>query len=678
MKFGAAAVDLQTSPLNRKKRRFWESWRRQKSSSSDLSVRSHIYHMESLEPRILLSGDPLLVPVGEDLVSPLVEESVSEVQVQEQTVAAAAAFSLTTRSLDVDQDGEVTVEEDATLILRHLFGLTGQALVDGAVDTVNGLRQDATAITDFLTKSENTMLDSDANGRADVMSDGLTIFRYITLITGGGLTVDDMANGVVDLVGGKRTDPNEIKAYLDGFLPGMDEIAPVITAGLLNDTGADPTDTLTFDPTIVGLIEDTNPIVRFEASIDGRGFQDAMSQVQLDGSFQFDQTFLELLNGGVLLDGPHTVRLLAEDDHDNVADPVQAMGASVAKYELIIDVTWGAESHPDTWDLVKDIDPHFSGFGGATHTGDVAFWEEGALATPGMEELAEHGDIRLGFTNEVNAAVATGTAISPILLDEVTPAGGMRVIPFETTQDFPLFTLATMIGPSPDWFVGVSGLPLVENGLWRDTVVVDLFPYDAGTEDGDAFSLAFPPTVPQELISLITEQNPRLIGPASLGTFTFMRVSTLEVSFILDTTLQNVSALAAKTIGLSEDNNSEPVFQELLTLRTFIGVTELVSEFSNFDMVVQAQSSSNVITSVFKIGSIDFSAVFGNKASSKFVSTSGHIDLTWPFLSEEVKGIGASDKGLLTHSRSWVREFLGSIDEMQNQEEQLVAIQVVL
>ncbi|MDH5564995.1 MAG: LEPR-XLL domain-containing protein, partial [Nitrospirota bacterium] len=263
-----------TYPSNRKSRRFLQSWKPRKASAVDRSERANVYRMESLEPRVLLSAEPLLLLDGEELVSSLIEEPASEMQTSEQALAPAAAISLTTRSLDVDQDGEVTVEQDATLILRHLFGLRGQALVDGAVDTVNGLRQDATAITEFLTKSESTMLDPDANGTADVMSDGLTIFRYITLITEGGLTVDDMAKGVVDLVGGKRTDPNAIKAYLDGFLPGMDEIAPVITAGLLNDTGADPTDTLTFDPTIAGLIEDKNPIVRFEASIDGGGFHD--------------------------------------------------------------------------------------------------------------------------------------------------------------------------------------------------------------------------------------------------------------------------------------------------------------------------------------------------------------------------------------------------------------------
>lgn len=321
MKHGAASEDLHTPPVNRKKRRFWESWKRRERCIAVPLNKSVVYQVESLEPRILLSGDPLLVPVGEDLVSPLVEEPISEVQVQEQPVVAAD-FSLTTRSLDVDQDGEVTVEEDATLILRHLFGLRGQALVDGAVDTVNGLRQDATAITEFLTKSETTMLDPDANGTADVMSDGLTIFRYITLITEGGLTVDDMANGVVDLVDGKRTDPIAIKAYLDGFLPGMDEIAPVIMAELLNDTGAEDTDILTFDPTIEGLIEDKNPIVRFEASIDGGGFQNAFAFLQGDGTFELSPAFLDSLQGSSLLDGLHTVGLFAEDDHANVSSPI--------------------------------------------------------------------------------------------------------------------------------------------------------------------------------------------------------------------------------------------------------------------------------------------------------------------------------------------------------------------
>ena len=48
----------------------------------------------------------------------------------------------------------------------------------------------------------------------------------------------------------------------------------------------------------------------------------------------------------------------------------------------------------------------------------------------------------------------------------------------------PRVTLTTMIAPSHDWFVGVSGLALLDAaGRWLRSHEVDLYPWDAGTED---------------------------------------------------------------------------------------------------------------------------------------------------------------------------------------------------
>lgn len=46
-------------------------------------------------------------------------------------------------------------------------------------------------------------------------------------------------------------------------------------------------------------------------------------------------------------------------------------------------------------------------------------------------------------------------------------------------------SLVTMIGPSPDWFVGLSGIDLcTTNCTWAEEAYYDLFPYDAGTDSG--------------------------------------------------------------------------------------------------------------------------------------------------------------------------------------------------
>ena len=57
--------------------------------------------------------------------------------------------------------------------------------------------------------------------------------------------------------------------------------------------------------------------------------------------------------------------------------------------------------------------------------------------------------------------------------------------------------LSHFIDPSPDWFVGVSGLNLcLPNCSWSENKVVNLFPWDAGTNNGITYS-----------VSLINEQE---------------------------------------------------------------------------------------------------------------------------------------------------------------------------
>lgn len=57
------------------------------------------------------------------------------------------------------------------------------------------------------------------------------------------------------------------------------------------------------------------------------------------------------------------------------------------------------------------------------------------------------------------------------------------------------------IVPSPDWFVGVDSLDLCDGGRWREQVVEDLHPYDAGTDSGFTFSSPKFATVPQDTVT---------------------------------------------------------------------------------------------------------------------------------------------------------------------------------
>lgn len=219
---------------------------------------------------------------------------------------------------------------------------------------------------------------------------------------------------------------------------------------------------------------------------------------------------------------------------------IQVSLASTATYRMTVNNTWSDATHPSLAPLaVNAPNAHFSHIGGATHNGDVSFWEVGQLATPGIKRMAEAGGVvkKSGQTrleDEVDDAISDGDADSFLAWEHwFCPdwqghenCGGL-VQEFNIEEDYPLLTLVTMLGPSPDWFVGVSGLNMRENGQWKQNIVVDLFPYDGGTRTNNVLGLGGPLNSPPLPISLITAASGQIITPASLGTMTFELLSPL-------------------------------------------------------------------------------------------------------------------------------------------------------
>ena len=103
------------------------------------------------------------------------------------------------RSLDFDANGQADALTDGILAVRHLFGFTGTPLTTGVVDPA-GLRTSASALGSYLGQSQNSLLDVDGNGTADALSDGIVMVRYLFGFTGNALIT-----GVVDPAGTRHT-----------------------------------------------------------------------------------------------------------------------------------------------------------------------------------------------------------------------------------------------------------------------------------------------------------------------------------------------------------------------------------------------------------------------------------------------------------------------------------------
>ncbi len=161
---------------------------------------------------------------------------------------------------------------------------------------------------------------------------------------------------------------------------------------------------------------------------------------------------------------------------------------------------------------------HFTTLIGAVHNGGATFWSSGAMASAGVEAVAELGNTAT-FESEIKANMNAVAVIEKSLPSGGTPTA---TVDFTVTTAHPRVTLLTMIAPSPDWFVGVSGLSLLDaQGDWLASHSADLFPYDAGTEEGTEFSLSNAATSPQGTITSI--QGTGKFSNEPIVTLTFTR-----------------------------------------------------------------------------------------------------------------------------------------------------------
>jgi hypothetical protein len=83
-------------------------------------------------------------------------------------------------------------------------------------------------------------------------------------------------------------------------------------------------------------------------------------------------------------------------------------------------------------------------------------------------------------------------------------------------------TIVSMVAPSPDWFVGVSGLSLLEGDDWISERILQLPAWDAGTDSGPSFESPDEDTEPPEPIHLFTTGP--LAGTPPMGRFIFTRL----------------------------------------------------------------------------------------------------------------------------------------------------------
>ena len=129
-----------------------------------------------------------------------------------------------------------------------------------------------------------------------------------------------------------------------------------------------------------------------------------------------------------------------------------------------------------------------------------------------------------------------------------------------------MVSLITMIAPSPGWFVGVDSYDLCgSDGRWKDTVIMDLLPWNAGTNSGTSFQSSDIPTIPSDVIKRITSSSNTQMGAGADKTLA-------RVSLPRSSTISTMAATAARVVTAataSPSSASDSVISITTTTQTF-------------------------------------------------------------------------------------------------------------
>uniref|UniRef100_A0A8B9KSD4 Spondin-1 n=1 Tax=Astyanax mexicanus TaxID=7994 RepID=A0A8B9KSD4_ASTMX len=176
-----------------------------------------------------------------------------------------------------------------------------------------------------------------------------------------------------------------------------------------------------------------------------------------------------------------------------------------AKYRVTFYGNWSEKVHPKDYPRRAN---HWSALIGASHSRNYVLWEYGGYASEGVRQVAELGS-PVKMEEEIRQK---GDDVMTVIKTKAQwPAWqplNIRAAPsaeFSVDRAHHLMSFLTMLGPSPDWNVGISGENLCTQECgWVQRLVKDLLPWDAGTDSGVTYESPNKPTNPQERIRPLT------------------------------------------------------------------------------------------------------------------------------------------------------------------------------
>ena len=194
---------------------------------------------------------------------------------------------------------------------------------------------------------------------------------------------------------------------------------------------------------------------------------------------------------------------------------------NTAEYQVEFQLDWNKDDYPVDY----PSNDHFSALIGWSHATSSEFFQEGTLASEGIKRMAELGSTST-LSAEINTRIANNEGLELTTGSGLGSGVGVITVSVNVSEAFPAITLSSMVAPSPDWYVAIVNINLLENGVFVDEKSVPIEVYDAGTDSGTTYTSANAITSPQSPIGLLTAPplgNGSIVNPI-IGTAVITRI----------------------------------------------------------------------------------------------------------------------------------------------------------
>ena len=211
--------------------------------------------------------------------------------------------------------------------------------------------------------------------------------------------------------------------------------------------------------------------------------------------------------------------LSCEQNDVSITIPDEIPVNKTAEYTVTFSFDWNKNDFPTDY----PSNPHFSPLVGWVHKKGNSFFNTGKTATDGIKNMAEFGSTTT-LVGELQALIDENKGLKTYLGSGLS--GGVGTISLDVTvsSEFPAVSLATMLAPSPDWYIGCANVDLTDtNGEFVATKTISGGVYDAGTDNGATFTAANSVSSPRENIKIITQPP--------LGNGTEVHASICSITF---------------------------------------------------------------------------------------------------------------------------------------------------